>query len=84
MLIGAHTRQDDIVLLAPLEGVYAGYLNVGVQLLPHGTVAQHDLQHMGTLALIGGDDPQLSWGGPSFQEMCHYFLHIGSLCMGKE
>ncbi len=80
VLIGAHTRQDDVVLLSALEGVHTGHLNVGVQLLPHGAVAQHHLQHVGTLALVRGDHPQLVGGGPTFQEVGHNLLHIGSLC----
>ena len=59
MLIRPHTGQDDVVLLSALEGVHTGYLNVGIQLLPHGAIAQHDLQHVGALPLIGGDHPQL-------------------------
>jgi len=80
VLIGAHTGEDDVVLLSALEGVHTGHLNVGVQLLPHGAVAQHHLQHVGALTLVRGDHPELIGGGPTFQEVGHDLLHIGSLC----
>ena len=80
MLIGAHAGEDDVVLLSALEGVHTGHLNVGVQLLPHGAIAQHHLQHVGSLTLVRGDHPQLVRGGPTFQEVGYDLLHIGSLC----
>ncbi len=80
VLIGAHAGEDDVVLLSALEGVHTGHLNVGVQLLPHGAIAQHHLQHVGSLTLVRGDHPQLVRGGPTFQEVGYDLLHIGSLC----
>lgn len=80
VIIGPDTRQDDVILLSPLKGVYAGNLNLVVQLLAHGSIAQHDLQDVGTLALIGGDDPQLLWGSTPLQEVGHNLFNIGSLC----
>ena len=80
MIIGPDTRQDDVILLSALKGVHAGNLNLVVQLLAHGSIAQHDLQDVSALALIGGDDPQLLWGGTPLQEVGHNLLNIGSLC----
>mmetsp|Transcript_17786 Transcript_17786/g.49791 ORF Transcript_17786/g.49791 Transcript_17786/m.49791 type:complete len:242 (+) Transcript_17786:915-1640(+) len=80
VLVGADARQDDVVLLATLEGVHAGDLNVLVQLLAEAAVAQHHVDDVHPLPLVGGDDTDLRRGHPSTQEPGHNLLHIGGLC----
>lgn len=84
MVIGADTGQNDVVLLPALERVHASNFNLIVQLLPHGTIPEHDLQYVAALTLIGSDDTYLLWSSTSFQELGHNLLYIGSLCMVQQ
>ena len=51
VFIGADTRQDDVILLPPLEAVNTGHLNLRVQLLTQLPIAQHHLQSRSQVTL---------------------------------
>lgn len=59
MLIGADAGQDNEVLLASLERVNAADLHILIGGRLKGTLALHDRDNVGTLTLVGRDDPYL-------------------------
>ena len=77
VLVGAHAREDDVVLLAALEGVDAGDLDVLVELLAEAAVAEHHVDDVDPLALVGGDDADLGGRDSCAEEPRDDLLDVG-------
>ena len=79
VIVGAHTRQDDEVLLASLEGVHAGHLDLLVELLMQRARVLHVLDEVGALALVGRDDADLARFDARLEELGGDLLDHGRL-----
>mmetsp|Transcript_20151 Transcript_20151/g.59677 ORF Transcript_20151/g.59677 Transcript_20151/m.59677 type:complete len:538 (-) Transcript_20151:1838-3451(-) len=78
-LVRADAREDDEVLLAPLEGVYRGDLHLRVQLLRQGAVALHRRDDVGALPIVRRDDADLRGGDARREEARDRLLDLGRL-----
>lgn len=68
MLVAPHARNDDVVLLATLEGIDGRNLDLLVKLLLKGAVNLHVRDEVGALTLVGSDDADLGGQDARFEE----------------
>eukprot|EP00951_Prasinocladus_malaysianus_P023482 scaffold200098_cov39-Prasinocladus_malaysianus.AAC.1 len=64
-------------LLAALESVHTGHLNLLIELLPQTPIAQHDVEYVDSLAVIGRDDANLARIHPCTQKPEETLVRIG-------
>lgn len=57
--LGAHARKDNVVLLAALEGVDAGHLDLLIEFLAHAAGKLHVADDVGALPLVRRNDANL-------------------------
>mmetsp|Transcript_9120 Transcript_9120/g.10530 ORF Transcript_9120/g.10530 Transcript_9120/m.10530 type:complete len:347 (-) Transcript_9120:1219-2259(-) len=79
VLVGANTRQDNVILFSALEAVHTCYLNLFIQLLLELPGSQHMGHDVCTLSLVRSDDSNLHGVHTRFEESRNNLLTRGSL-----
>lgn len=76
MFVAPDAAQDNVILFATLECVYAGNLDLFIQVLLKGTIELHVVDDVGTLPFVRGDNTDLCWNNARFEELCDDLLNI--------
>lgn len=79
VLVASDATEDDVVLLAALEGVDRGDLNLLVELLLESAAELHVVDDVRPLALVGRDDANLGRQDARLEEFGDDLLDIGGL-----
>lgn len=80
MLVGTHAGQDDVVLLASLEGVNRCNLNLLIELRAKGSIPLHVVDQVRSLSFVGSDHTNLRGHNAGLQEMRNNLL--ANCCLG--
>ncbi len=79
VLVGPDARENDEVLLPPLEGVHAGHLDLLVHLHVQRALVLHVVDDVRALALVRRDDADLLGLDAALEELGRDLLHVGRL-----
>lgn len=80
VLVGAHARDNDVVLFTTLERIYTGDFDFFVKLLLQRSVELHEAYDVGSLPFVRRNDANLTWKNARFEETGNNFFDIRSFC----
>jgi len=79
MFVASNAAKNDVVLLSPLECIYASNFDFLVEVLLKGSIELHIIDDVGALPLVRGDNSDLRWDDTRFEELGNNLFNVRRL-----